>query len=44
MSELVQIKGHDEGLEKTINWYLKNPEILNNNSDALQATPWKNSN
>jgi len=34
----------DEGLEKTINWYLKNPEILNNNSDALQATPWKNSN
>ena len=33
----------DEGLEKTIQWYLDNPEILNNISkDVLELTPWKN--
>jgi len=33
----------DEGLEKTIEWYLDNPEILNNISQTvLDSTPWKN--
>ena len=35
----------DEGLEKTINWYLNNPEILNNlTATVLNPTPWKSSN
>ena len=35
----------DEGLEKTIQWYLDNPEIINNISNtALDSTPWKSSN
>ena len=35
----------DEGLQKTIKWYLENPEILNNISDTiLNPTPWKSSN
>ena len=35
----------DEGLDKTIQWYLDNPEILNDISQAvLNPTPWKNSN
>ncbi|MBL75332.1 MAG: dTDP-glucose 4,6-dehydratase [Chloroflexi bacterium] len=34
----------DEGLEKTINWYLDNPEVLNDVSQTvLNSTPWKNS-
>ena len=34
----------DEGLEKTIQWYLGNPEILNNISKTvLDPTPWKDS-
>jgi dTDP-glucose 4,6-dehydratase len=33
----------EEGLEKTIEWYLDNPEILNNISQTvLDSTPWKN--
>ena len=33
----------DDGLEKTIKWYLDNPEILNNISQTvLNPTPWKN--
>ena len=33
------------GLEKTVKWYLKNPEILNNiSSTVLDSTPWKSSN
>ena len=33
----------DEGLEKTIQWYLDNPEILNDISQTvLERTPWKN--
>ena len=37
--------GFDEGLEKTIQWYLDNPEILNNTSPTvLDSTPWKSSN
>ena len=32
----------DEGLEKTIQWYLANPEILNDISQTvLDSTPWK---
>jgi len=32
----------DQGLEKTINWYLENPEILNDISQiVLDPTPWK---
>ena len=32
----------DEGLKKTIQWYLDNPEILNNISQTvLDSTPWK---
>jgi len=32
----------DKGLEKTIQWYLDNPEILNNISETvLDPTPWK---
>ena len=35
----------DEGLDKTIQWYLDNPEILNDVSQTvLNPTPWKNSN
>ena len=34
----------EEGLQKTIQWYETNPEILNNLSTALESTPWKNSN
>ncbi len=35
----------DEGLEKTIEWYLNNPEIINNiSSHVLNPTPWKSSN
>ena len=35
----------DDGLDKTIQWYLDNPEILNDVSQAvLSSTPWKNSN
>ncbi len=37
--------GFEEGLEKTIQWYLDNPEILDNISQVvLNPTPWKNSN
>tara|TARA_B110000014_G_scaffold256988_1_gene240878 strand:- start:31 stop:1020 length:990 start_codon:yes stop_codon:yes gene_type:complete len=33
----------DEGLEKTIQWYLHNPKILNDISQTvLDPTPWKN--
>ena len=33
----------DEGLQKTVEWYLDNPEILNNISETvLNSTPWKN--
>ena len=35
----------DKGLEKTIQWYLDNPEIINNvSSTVLDPTPWKSSN
>ena len=35
----------DEGLEKTIQWYLDNPKLLNNVSSAVtDPTPWKNTN
>ena len=33
----------EKGLEKTIEWYLNNPDILNNISKTvLDYTPWKN--
>ena len=33
----------DEGLQKTVQWYLDNPDILNNISETvLDSTPWKN--
>ena len=33
----------EKGLEKTVEWYLANPEILNNISQTvLNPTPWKN--
>ena len=35
----------EEGLKKTIQWYLDNPKLLNNISSAiLDPTPWKNTN
>ena len=35
----------NDGLEKTVRWYLDNPEILNcAPSVALNSTPWKNPN
>ena len=34
----------EEGLEKTVQWYLDNPELLNNVSSVLDPTPWKGSN
>ena len=34
----------EEGLEKTVQWYLSNPELLNNVSSVLDPTPWKGSN
>ena len=35
----------DEGLEKTVHWYLNNPKILNDISQTvLDPTPWKSSN
>ena len=33
-----------EGLEKTVRWYLDNPELLNNVSSVLDPTPWKGTN
>ena len=34
-----------DGLEKTIQWYLDNPEMLmNTSSTILDSTPWKSSN
>ena len=33
----------ETGLEKTIQWYLNNPEILDDISQTvLDPTPWKN--
>ena len=35
----------DEGIRKTVQWYLDNPEILNDiSSTVLDSTPWKSSN
>ena len=35
----------DDGLKKTVQWYLDNPELLNNiSSTVLDPTPWKSSN
>ena len=35
----------DEGIRKTVQWYLDNPVILNDISDTiLDSTPWKSSN
>jgi len=35
----------EEGLEKTVQWYLDNPELLNNISSAiLDPAPWKSTN
>ena len=34
----------EEGLEKTVQWYLSNPELLNNVSSVLDPTPWKGTN
>ena len=34
----------ESGLKITIEWYLQNPEILNDITKALEPTPWKNSN
>ena len=35
----------DDGLKKTVQWYVDNPELLNNTSStALDPTPWKSSN
>lgn len=34
----------EEGLEKTVQWYLDNPELLNNVSSVLDPTPWKSTN
>ena len=38
-------KSFDEGIRKTVQWYLDNPEILNDvSSTVLDSTPWKSSN
>ena len=35
----------EDGLEKTIQWYYDNPEIMNNvTTEILDPTPWKSSN
>ena len=35
----------DEGIKNTVQWYLENPDILNNiSSTVLDSTPWKSSN
>ena len=34
----------EDGLEKTIQWYLENPVNTNDITKALESTPWKNSN
>ena len=35
----------DDGLKKTVDWYLTNPEIMKDSFTIVQdATPWKNSN
>ena len=35
----------DDGLKKTVQWYLDNPELLNDvSSTVLDPTPWKSSN
>ena len=43
--EWKQESNFDEGLKKTVEWYLGNPEIMKDASTIVQdATPWKNSN
>ena len=38
-------KSFDEGLEKTIQWYLDNPSSINDiSAKILEPTPWKSSN
>tara|TARA_Y100001936_G_scaffold122204_1_gene119499 strand:+ start:20880 stop:21878 length:999 start_codon:yes stop_codon:yes gene_type:complete len=38
-------KSFDEGLEKTIEWYMNNPDIINDiSTNVLNSTPWKSSN
>ena len=40
-----QESNFDEGLKKTVEWYLGNPEIMKDSSTIVQdAAPWKNSN
>ena len=40
-----QESNFDEGLKKTVEWYLGNPDIMKDSSTIVQdATPWKNSN
>ena len=35
----------DDGLKNTVQWYLDNPELLNNISSTVSdPTPWKSSN
>ena len=35
----------ENGLEKTIQWYFDNPEIMHNvSTEILDSTPWKSSN
>ena len=35
----------DEGIRKTVQWYLDHPDILNDiSSTVLDSTPWKSSN
>ena len=37
--------GFNDGLKNTVQWYLDNPELLNNMASiVLDPTPWKNSN
>ena len=37
--------GFDDGLKNTVQWYLDNPELLNNMASiVLDPTPWKSSN
>ena len=43
--EWKQESNFDEGLKKTVEWYLGNPEIMKDASTIVQdAAPWKNSN
>ena len=45
LSQGSEVELFENGLKSTVQWYLDNPELLNNvSSTVLDPTPWKSSN